>query len=222
MTGASEGLAKAIAAVVGGLGLLFVMKPGLLLGGLGKTLGKLLPGFGEAAAGGAVAGEAGAGGGGWLAAVAGLAARATPYLAALFTPGDTPKDRKYSQEQLDRDTDKWTKMKGYDRSQGGPQTRGRRDRGDIERERSLGQYLDNFTANVAKMSPDTAAATLSATVNNDNSQDNRDQSSKPSITINQTVQQATQAPMAAAQATGQAVGRAAVPDASRLMIGPAF
>ena len=93
LTGASEGLAQAIAAVVGGLGLLFLMKPGLLLGGLGKTLGKLIPGFGGAAAGGATAGEATAAGSGLIGAAAGLFARVSPFLAALFTPGDTPTDQ---------------------------------------------------------------------------------------------------------------------------------
>ncbi|MBN9074315.1 MAG: hypothetical protein J0H34_22485 [Rhizobiales bacterium] len=92
LTGASEGLAQAIAAVVGGLGLLFLMKPGLLLGGLGKTLGKLLP-FGAAAAEAAPAAAGASANAGWAAAAMAWLGKASPFLAALFTPSSTPKDQ---------------------------------------------------------------------------------------------------------------------------------
>lgn len=89
---------------------------------------------------GASGGAAGApaAGGGLLA----LLGKLSVWASLLLLSGDTPKDRKYTQEQLDRDTDEWTRLKGYDRPPGsGPTTRGR-DRGLTERERSLDDFLN--------------------------------------------------------------------------------
>lgn len=74
--------------------------------------------------------------------IAAFLGRLTPFLAMLTLSGDKPKGSAgINQQQLDRDTDVWTALRGYDRNGSGAMHRGRRDRGEVERDDSLGSFL---------------------------------------------------------------------------------
>lgn len=78
----------------------------------------------------------------------GLLGKASPWLAMALLSGDTVKaDAKY--QPTDADIDEWTRIKGYDRPQGGPRGRGRIDSGMAARNASLDAFLDTTSLDAA-------------------------------------------------------------------------
>lgn len=237
LTGASEGLAKVLAAIIGSLGLLIAMRPIATLGALGKLFG--IGAGGAAAAGtGAAAAEAA---GGAAAGGSGILAWLLPKLSVLgsmlLLSGDKPQDEQY--QPTDADWDQLAKIKGYYGS-GGPQSRGRL----ANKRRMTAPAMDNLpvfdtpgsanadaggalagmlgkldamNANLARM---TQGAAAGATIT-DARQDNRSFPVNVSSSIVQNITEAA-APAAAGAATAAAVGKAATEAASRIEKDPAF
>lgn len=251
MTGASEGLATALAAVVASLALMMAMKPFAILKGIGRFLAGFVSGAagawaeGTAAAGGAAAGAGGAAA--TKGGIRGLLGRVLPKFGTLASllllAGDTPTDqrnKRWEDTATDDQLDEVTKFRDWDRpAGGGGSTRGRgRDRGTVERDKSLDSFIDgpprpveesssgdgfakmlagmdNLKANIGKM---TAGAAAGAVVT-DNSQDNRSYPVNVSAPVSVTVNEAA-APMAVGNAISGAIGKAAVAQSSRTATGP--
>jgi tape measure domain-containing protein len=250
LTGASEGLSKAIAGVVAGLGLLMALRVKATLG----ALGRFFLGMGGSTAAGAAGATAATSPS--AAAGAGYLARAVPWLAALgsmlMLKGDTTDSdaNMKAYQESDEFLDDLTKIKGWDRK--GPTSRGGRSKytragGRSSTESAFGfggpaapepdittrarenqgdggsiaAMLAGMNANIQKL----AGKAEPGAVITDASQDNR---SYP-VTVNSSVVQnvaLTQASAAAAAAvaagTAAAVGQAAVPAASRMERDPSF
>lgn len=227
MTGASEGLAQALAAIAASLLLIAGMRVFSLLG----AVGKLFAGVGSGAAGELAAGGAAARSGGLLGAIKGGlgGALTAAFAAASLNYGEstsrtnTPEFRSEWDDYL---TDTMTQQRGYDRGGMGGSVRGKKYRRGMEPGTPGGENADpggfssllaNMNANIAKL----ATGAQPGAIVTDNSQDNR---SYP-VTVNSSVvQNITEAAAASAAgaATSAAVGQAAVAAASRIEKEPAF
>lgn len=217
LTGASEGLAQALAGIVASMGLLIAMKPFGVLKGIGRFLGGMASGAAGEAAGG-LAGRKGGLLGGLMskgAMLAGIAASSMLWAqsdSAMF-PSEIKK-RDEQQKRLDEYFDQKrssAKITGDAAAANAPEA-GRMEGSSIA---TMLAGMDNFNANLAKM---TAGAAAGATVT-DASQDNRSYPVTVNSSIVQNISEAA-APGAAGSATASAVGKAAVGASSRIVPGP--
>lgn len=230
MTGASEGLAQALAAIVASLGLLMVMKPFTVLGGLGK----FLKGFAGGVTTETTKGLAGRSGG-----LLALMGKLSPWLAMLTLSGDSPKrpagqsweddpralewkaqdagNRRRQMEDLTRPPDDGGRSRSLDDFVSGPPRADASGMVNSDAVQKMLAGMDNLNGNLAKM---TMGAAAGATIT-DARQDNRSFPVNVNSSIVQNITEAA-APGAAGAATAAAVGKAATDQASRVTAEPQF